>query len=76
MLNLKSLSVGDKARLLSFGQTSLPYRHKLIQFGLIPGIDIQILNKAPLGCPVEILVRNTALVLRLQEASMLQWERL
>lgn len=75
MLSITALKKGDRVRLVSFGQAALAYRRKLISLGVTPGTTIELLRRAPLGCPVEILVRRTAIALRLHEASCLEWER-
>lgn len=76
MVSITTLKKGDRVCLLSFGQAALAYRRKLISLGITPGTSIEIVRRAPLGCPVEILVRNTAIVLRLHEAACLEWERI
>lgn len=73
---LANLKCGEQARLLSFGQTELAYRQKLMSLGLTPGTVITIRHRAPLGCPIEISVRTSTLALRIHEASELRWERL
>jgi len=48
------------------------YRQRLIAMGLIPGTEFTVSRMAPLGDPIEILVRGFALSLRKHEASILQ----
>ncbi|MCC5791210.1 MAG: ferrous iron transport protein A [Legionellaceae bacterium] len=76
MVSLATLPVGSKARLLAFGHTAPAYRQRLLAMGVTRGAVIEIIRIAPLGCPVQVMVRGTALTLRLSEASGLSWEPL
>lgn len=75
MLHTKQLKPGDHVRLLSFGETPLAYRRKLIAYGLTQGCVLDILRIAPLGCPIQVAVRGTSLALRKQDAAQLLWEK-
>lgn len=75
MLTIADLVQGDRARLVSFGQTDMLYRRSLLSLGMTCGVEIGVLRIAPLGCPVQIEVRGTSLTLRKDEARHLQWER-
>ena len=44
---------------------------RLMDFGIIEGVRIDMIRSAPLGDPVQIKVRDTLLALRRNEASML-----
>lgn len=74
-MQLNSLKVGDKARIksLSAGGDKV-YRKRLVAMGLIPGTEFVVARIAPLGDPIEILVRGFLLSLRKDEASILQVE--
>jgi ferrous iron transport protein A len=71
-MQLKDLNVGAKVRITGLLPGEKTYRHKLIAMGLIPGTELTITRIAPLGDPIEILVRGFALSLRKYEASILQ----
>lgn len=49
-------------------------RRRLMDLGLISGTDVLMERSAPLGDPVEILVKGTHLSLRRDEASAVQVE--
>ena len=51
------------------------FRRRLLELGLTPGVAIQVLNVAPLGDPMEILVRGCHLSLRRAEADVIQVDR-
>ena len=38
------------------------------------GAEVLIVRRAPLGCPLQIEVRGTSLMLRVDEAALLCWE--
>lgn len=72
---LKKLMVGDHARVVGFTEGSATYRRKLLAMGLTPGTELSVVRVAPLGDPVEIRVRGTAITLRKDEAEALQIEK-
>ena len=41
---------------------------RLMEMGIVPGAPVQVVNCAPLGDPIRILVRNYQLALRREEA--------
>lgn len=73
-MQLVDLKKGSKARIVRLTGGEKHYRHRLISMGLIPGTEFIVSRIAPLGDPVEILVRGFALSLRKNEASILQLE--
>jgi len=76
MIRITELISGDRVRLIDFGMTDLRYRRRLLSLGITCGVEFSVVRVAPLGCPVQIEVRGTALTLRKEEASQLILERL
>lgn len=74
MLNTIALKPGDKVRLIHFGATDLSYRRRLLAMGVTCGVEVQIVRRAPLGCPLQIDLRGTSLIIRENEARYLEWE--
>lgn len=76
-MHIQNLKVGHKVRItgLKSGEDK-SYRKRLIAMGLIPGTEFEISRIAPLGDPVEILVRGFVLSLRKDEANILEVEEL
>lgn len=74
-LKTNDLLEGDKVRLISFGATDVEYRRRLFSFGLVRGVFVRVIRRAPLGCPMQLQVRGTDFMLRATEASELLWER-
>ena len=68
------LQPGDHVRLVDFGQTDVRYRRRLLSLGMTRGVAIHIVRRAPLGCPLQVDVRGTSLMLREHEAALLRWE--
>ncbi len=75
-LTLAELNIGECAKIVGMLPGDKPLRHRLLAMGLLPGTTLQLKRIAPLGCPVEILVRGTQLSIRKGEACLLQLERL
>ncbi|KTD18163.1 FeoA family protein [Legionella jordanis] len=75
-MRISELVEGDRARLIDFGHTALPYRRRLLSLGITRGVEISVIRVAPLGCPVQVEVRGTSLTLRKEEAAELLWERI
>lgn len=48
------------------------FRRRLLELGLLPGTTVTVLRVAPLGDPVELLVRDTHLSIRRREAQHIQ----
>lgn len=48
------------------------FRRRLLELGLLPGTSVEVLRVAPLGDPMELLVRGCYLSIRRGEAAELQ----
>lgn len=46
-------------------------QHRLVDMGVVKGSHITVVKVAPLGDPVEVKVKGTALTLRKNEAAMI-----
>jgi len=68
---LADIAVGEKGKIVGFEQGSLVYRQKLLAMGLIKGTEFTVARVAPMGDPVEIIVRDYSLSLRRDEAKTL-----
>ena len=45
------------------------FRRRLLELGLLPGTQVTVKSVAPLGDPIELLVRGASLSIRKQEAA-------
>ena len=64
---LSELPAGTKAMV---SEITVPPEHKrrLLEMGLLPGTQVELVRYAPMGDPLEIKVRNYHLSLRKHEA--------
>lgn len=75
MSRLAELAVGDQAKVVQIdGDDEVSIR--LLEMGLTPGVAVKLIGTAPLGDPMEFLVRGYRLSLRLSEAKRVAVERL
>lgn len=74
-MQINELKQGDHLKLISFGTTPASYRRRLLSLGITRGVAFSVVRIAPLGCPIQIEVRGTALSLRKEEAQHLIVER-
>lgn len=47
---------------------------KLVEFGLLPGSEFEVINRAPLGGPIYIRIGQNAISLRKREAKTITVE--
>jgi Fe2+ transport system protein FeoA len=47
---------------------------RLMEMGILPGIRLEMIRKAPTGFPIEIKVRNSFYTLRKSEAECIELE--
>lgn len=72
---LSSLTVGRRARVLEVaGDDALQQR--LLEMGVLPGVEVRLVRVAPLGDPIEIEVLGYNLSLRKSEAAHVHIEAL
>ncbi|MCF2140445.1 MAG: ferrous iron transport protein A [Candidatus Lokiarchaeota archaeon] len=48
--------------------------HRLLEMGLIPGSEIKLIRKAPVGDPFEFEIKNYSLSLRKEECQKIEVE--
>ncbi|MCL1951414.1 MAG: ferrous iron transport protein A [Oscillospiraceae bacterium] len=71
MRTLKTLRPGADARVARVhGEGAL--RLRIMEMGLTPGTPVRVRKIAPLGDPIEILVRGCALSLRKADAALVE----
>jgi ferrous iron transport protein A len=70
LVALDRLAVGAKAMISSVaGETAL--RRRLLEMGLGPGIVVTLIRRAPMGDPLELLVRDYQLSVRGDQAKLI-----
>ena len=75
MTTLAQLPLGTSGRVLRIaGSDQISAR--LLEMGLTPGVDVQVLGAAPLGDPIELALRGYRLSVRRLEADRVEIETL
>jgi Fe2+ transport system protein FeoA len=70
---LAQLSVGARGRVVRVNQFD-EVSARLMEMGLTPGVDVQVLGAAPLGDPIELSLRGYRLSVRRTEAARVEVE--
>jgi ferrous iron transport protein A len=74
-MKLKELKVDEVGVVSGFSKADSAYRQKLLRMGLTRNVEFTVVRKAPLGGPIEIEVRGSRVVLRSDEADVLEVAR-
>lgn len=74
MLTLDAIPSGQQVRMKGFYKSAVGFRHKLLAMGLTPGVLLTIVRVAPLGDPIQILLRGYTLSLRKKECQQIEVE--
>lgn len=69
------LKRGDKVKIVGYRTGDSQYKSKLLSMGLVRGVELRVLQVAPLGDPIEVAVLSYRLSLRKEEANVLMLER-
>ncbi|MBN2191296.1 MAG: ferrous iron transport protein A [Polyangiaceae bacterium] len=51
---------------------SRAFRRRLMELGLVPGTRVEVVGKAPLGGPFELLARGCSLSIRREDANAIE----
>jgi Fe2+ transport system protein FeoA len=70
-MRLSEYAVGKKARITRLSMTDA-YRKRLMDLGLLPGTEVEVVRKAPLGDPIVVRFRGYQMGFRLSEASHIE----
>lgn len=70
-VSLDALVPGQKARIIKIQGKNAPVKRRILEMGLIPGVELELERIAPLGDPVEIKMQDFHLSLRREEAALL-----
>jgi ferrous iron transport protein A len=69
--NLSELSLAEVALVEHVGGERA-FRRRLMELGLVPGTRVELKAVAPLGDPLELLVRGASLSIRRAEAALVR----
>lgn len=71
--NLRNLKPGDRGRIIRVeGKGAI--KRRILDMGIIPGLEVELERFAPLGDPIEIKLRGYHLSLRQKEAERIVLE--
>ena len=70
-MTLRELKIGKSAVITAVGGEGALRQH-FLDMGLLPGVEVKLLKYAPMGDPMELLVRGYTLSLRLEEAAKIE----
>jgi len=70
-LRLTNLPIGADARVVSVNGEGRVTR-RLMEMGLIPGVEVKVIKTAPFGDPIEVRVRGYSLAMRKNEADSIE----
>jgi ferrous iron transport protein A len=66
-MNLSKLRPGEKGTITAIGSIG-PLKRRLMDMGILVGVEVKVLKVAPLGDPIEVTVKSYNLSLRKKEA--------
>lgn len=69
---MADLRTGDMAEIIGYTLGNAAYRAKLLALGLTNGVQVKVINVAPLGDPFDIAVRGYHLSLRRDEVGVIK----
>ena len=72
-MTLKDLPIGKSGTVTAVGGEKA-LRRRLLEMGITPGTTVTVKKAAPMGDPIELLLRGYVLSLRLQDAEKITIE--
>ena len=72
-MTLRELRVGKSGRVIKVGGEKV-LRHRLLEMGITPHTVVTVKKAAPMGDPIELLIRGYVLTLRLNDAEKITVE--
>lgn len=70
-MTLTEVPLGTDARVIAVNGEGRVTR-RLLEMGVIPGVAVQVVKKAPFGDPIEVRVRRYSLAMRRSEADSIE----
>lgn len=72
---LSDIKTGVKVKVVSLQSTGLP-RRRMMDLGLIPDAEIEVIRRSPLGDPTAYGIRGAQIALRVEEANQIVVEKI
>ena len=73
MQTLKEVKPGKTVRVIKIGGSG-PVKRRVMEMGVTRGVEIYVRKVAPLGDPIEVMVRGYELSLRKADAELIEVE--
>jgi len=70
-MTLEELEIGEKATVRKL-KSSGAVRRRIMDMGITKGVQVSIVKIAPLGDPIQLLVRGYDLALRREDAKLIE----
>ena len=74
-MTLKDLKIGNSGIVLTVGGEKV-LRRRLLEMGITPRTTVTVKKAAPMGDPIELLLRGYVLSLRLEDAEKITIEEI
>ncbi len=74
MVPLSELKPKERGTIVKVGGDG-PVRRRILDMGVVPGTEVEVVRVAPLGDPVALLIRGYHLSLRKEEARKILVEK-
>lgn len=71
---LDQLQKGEKAIIKNFDSQLVPL--KLAELGCLPENEVELIQTAPLGCPLYFLINDTRIAIRKEMAKLIEVEKI
>jgi ferrous iron transport protein A len=69
-ITLDKLQPGSRAKVIHVKGTGSA-RRRILDMGMVPGVEVELVRNAPLGDPMQFLVKGYNLTLRKNEAELI-----
>ncbi len=73
-MRLSELKDGESAKVISV-DTEVDLKKRLNQMGMVKGVKVTVIKRAPLGCPIEIKLRDFYIALREEDCENIKVEK-
>lgn len=70
-MTLRESPIGRTARILRV-DGARAFRRRLLELGLVPGTEVEVVRVAPLGDPIELVARGCFLSIRKEDAAAIE----
>jgi len=72
-MRLSDCNPGKKAKVIDL-MVNPTYKKRILDLGMLPGTEVQIVRKAPFGGPIVVQVRGYQVSIRMTEAKNIEIE--